>query len=230
MLETPTSPMEQVLDRVHAAARRLAVFHRLAILSRILLALAFLPTGLVKLLGQRFTTLGTDSPVGAFFEAMYQTGFYWHFLGFGQVTAGLLLLIPATCTLGAVVALPILLNITVITWSIGFRGTVYITPLMLLANVFLLCWDYDRLRHIFFAPSPRPQAAPAARLPLVEKLGYGLGIAAGLMLLLATRNFVPMSVVRWMLMVGLAGATMVIVGWIQASRSTAPPARSSEPV
>ena len=35
---------------------------------RILLFLAFLPSGLKKLLGERFTLLGIETPVGFFFE------------------------------------------------------------------------------------------------------------------------------------------------------------------
>jgi hypothetical protein len=210
--------MQDFLDRLHASARRLPGLHRLAVISRILLALAFIPTGLVKLLGRRFTLLGTDNPVGAFFEAMYQTGFYWNFLGLGQVSAGILLVIPATGTLGAMMFLPIILNVTVVTWSIGFGNTAYVTSLMLLANVFLLCWDYDRLKLILFPPAARPAGPLKTPLPVVERVGYAVGATAGFVALLATRSFVPMSVVRWMLGIGLLAALMVLVGWIQAGR------------
>ena len=80
------------------------------------------------------------------FEAMYRTGFYWNFLGIAQLTAAVLLLFPRTATLGAVVYFPIILNIFVITVSMGFRGTPIIAGLMLLACTYLLCWDYDRLK------------------------------------------------------------------------------------
>ena len=69
-------------------------------MNRILLAMAFFPTGLVKATGQRFTLLPIENPVGFFFEAMYQTGPYWYFIGMVQVAAAVLLLIPATATLG----------------------------------------------------------------------------------------------------------------------------------
>ncbi len=213
--------MRHLLDRVHATARRNPALSRLAILSRILLAVAFIPTGLVKLLGHRFTTIGTDSPVGSFFEAMYQTGCYWNFLGLGQVSAGVLLLLPATCTLGAVMFLPIILNITVVTWSIGFTGTIYVTPLMLLANVFLLCWDYDRLRHVLFAPSVRAASAPSMPVPRLERLGYLVLVVVGLVTLLAMRGLLPMSVVKWMLLLGCGAVMLVFAGWIQACRTAA---------
>ncbi|RZJ37063.1 MAG: DoxX family protein, partial [Chryseobacterium sp.] len=51
---------------------------------RFLVGFAFIPSGLKKLLGERFTSIGTDNPIGYYFEAMYRTGFYWEFLGFCQ--------------------------------------------------------------------------------------------------------------------------------------------------
>jgi uncharacterized membrane protein YphA (DoxX/SURF4 family) len=114
----------------------------------VLLALGFLPSGLTKVLGNRFTLLGLDSPVGFFFEAMYRTGFYWRFLGLCQLAAALLLVIPRTATVGALIYFPLALNIFVITVSLHFKGTPFITGLMLLANVYLLCWDYDKLKHL----------------------------------------------------------------------------------
>ncbi len=202
------------LDALHARARRWPPFQRLAIISRILLALAFIPTGMVKLLGHRFTQLPVSNPVGYFFEAMYQSGFYWNFLGLGQVVAGILLLIPATSTLGAVAFFPIILNITVVTWSVGFKGTIYITALMLLAATFLLCWDWDRLRGIIVAPTDRPPV-PVVPMPPLERAGYVVGGAAAMLVLLALRSLVP---TRWVLpLVGVGGVAMVmvLVGWVQ---------------
>lgn len=147
------------LDRLHARARQSRWLARLALVTRILLVLGFTPSGLTKLLGNRFTSLPLEDPVGFFFEAMYQTGFYWRFLGLAQVTAAALLLIPRTTTLGAVIYFPIILNIFLITVSVGFQGTPFITGPMLLGATFLLAWDWHRLRGIFAAP-PEPSAEP----------------------------------------------------------------------
>lgn len=143
------------LDRLHAAARRHAWLGRLAIVTRLLLAIGFLPSGWTKLAGDRFTLLPLDNPVGFFFEALYRTGWYWNFLGAAQLLAAALLLVPRTATLGAVVYFPIIVNIFLITLSMGFRGTPVITGLMLLGSVFLLCWDYDRLAAILRPAAPR---------------------------------------------------------------------------
>jgi hypothetical protein len=58
-----------------------------------------------------------------------------------------LLLIPRTTLLGALLYLPIIFNICVLTYATRFEGT-RIATLMLLANVFLLCWDYPRLKYL----------------------------------------------------------------------------------
>ena len=137
------------LDQLHARVKKNRLLKIFTVFTRILLALAFLPSGLTKVLGNRFTVLGIDDPVGFFFEALYRTGFYWRFLGICQLTVALLLVIPRTATLGALAYFPLILNIFVITVSMGFTGTPVITGLMLLASIYLLCWDYDKLKKIF---------------------------------------------------------------------------------
>lgn len=134
------------LEKLHEKVYANILFKWFTWGTRVLLAIGFFPSGLKKLLGQRFTLLGIDSPVGFFFEAMYQTGIYWHFLGFMQVLAAILLLIPRTTTLGALLYFPILVNIFLIIIGVGFRGTPYIVGLMLLANLYLICWDYPKIK------------------------------------------------------------------------------------
>jgi len=139
---------QSALDRAHARVRRERLLRIFTVVTRIVLALGFTPSGITKVLGNRFTILGLDNPVGFFFEAMYRTGFYWRFLGLCQLAAALLLLIPRTATIGALVYFPLILNIFVITVALDFRGTPFITGLMLLANIYLLCWDYDKLKRL----------------------------------------------------------------------------------
>lgn len=206
--------MIAALDDLHRRARGWVPFQRLAIISRILLALAFIPTGMVKLLGHRFTAMGTDTSVGYFFEAMYQSGVYWNFIGLSQVIAGVLLLIPATATLGAVAFFPIILNVTVVTWSVGFKGTVYVTSLMLLAATFLLCWDWDRLRSILVEPAERVLPKPLPVVPL-ERAGYVIGTLAVMAVLFGTRSLFPGEWLMPMVGVGVLGGVLVLAGWVQ---------------
>jgi hypothetical protein len=209
--------IEDALDRLHARARANPVLQRLAVISRILLALAFIPTSLVKILGRPFTSMGTDTPVGYFFDAMYHSGAYWGFLGWSQLVAGVLLLVPRTALLGALMFLPIVLNIFVITVALHFVGTPFITGPMLLACLFLLGWDYDRLKFILWMPPRRP-ARPWHPGP-IERLGYVLGTAAGLVVLGWTRSLVPAPAMRAGLVLGAVAALLVIFAWVRAAVS-----------
>ena len=136
------------IERLHSYIYELRVFKLFTWLTRILLALAFLPSGLKKLIGERFTILGLDSPVGFFFEALYRSGWYWNFLGFMQLLVALLLIIPRTSFLGALLYLPIIINIFIIVVSMNFTGTPFIAGAMLLANLYLLFWDLKKTKHI----------------------------------------------------------------------------------
>jgi hypothetical protein len=98
-------------------------------------------------MGERFTGLSPNHPLGHYFDALHLTGYYYTFIGVGQLIAALLLLIPRTALLGAILYFPIMLNICVLTYATRFEGT-RIATLMLLANLFLLVWDYERLKHI----------------------------------------------------------------------------------
>ena len=65
-----------------------------------------------------------------------------------RCSVSVLLLIPRTATLGALVYFPLILNIFVITVSLHFTGTPVITGLMLIACIYLLCWDADKLKSL----------------------------------------------------------------------------------
>lgn len=121
----------------------------LTMLTRYLIGFAFIPSGLTKLLGNRFTLLTIDDPIGFFFEGLYRTGMYWHFLGLVQVVAAFLLLSQRFATLGAVLFLGILSNVWLITISLNFGGTWVITSLMMLANLWLILWDIEKLLPLF---------------------------------------------------------------------------------
>ncbi|KFF01689.1 hypothetical protein [Chryseobacterium luteum] len=123
--------------------------HWIIIHLRYLVGFAFFPSGLTKLIGNRFTVLSTDTPIGYFFEAMYLTGFYWNFLGFCQVVAGILLMTQRFALLGTLMFLAILSNIWIITISLSFTGTWIITSFMMVAVIILLIWDHHKLIPVF---------------------------------------------------------------------------------
>ncbi|WP_299580522.1 hypothetical protein [Mucilaginibacter sp.] len=112
------------------------------------MAAGFLPAGFVKITGERFTSLSVNHPMGHYLEALHLTGYYYPFIGVLQVTAAILLLIPRTATLGAILYFPIILNICMLSFAVRFDGSLLSSPLMVLANLYLLCWDYDKLKFI----------------------------------------------------------------------------------
>jgi len=175
-------------------------FLRLTWFTRILLAAGFIPTGMVKLLGQRFTLMSVDTPIGAFFEAMYQTGLYWNFLG-------------------AVLFLPIVANVFVITISLGFRGTPWITGMMLLAVLYLCLWDYPRFWSVFRErPLGVERTPPNLRLDRMERIGFQLFAASLLTFFLLTRGFTPGGLGIPTLVVGLAAGLFTLVRFVTSGR------------
>lgn len=115
------------------------------IYTRYLLGGAMVFASFIKIKGQRFTsTSGELSPMGTylhFFETLYQSGWYWQFLGLGQLVGGALLMTQRYSRAGALLVFGIMVNIFVITISINFNYTPIITGLMLLASLLLLIWD-----------------------------------------------------------------------------------------
>lgn len=136
------------IDQIHLQVRNNRWFRYFAVFNRIALAAGFLPSGMQKILGERFTVLQVNHPMGHYLDALYQTGFYYTSIGIFQVTAAILLLIPRTATLGAVIYFPLILNICILTFAVRFDGSLLTSPLMVLANLYLLCWDYHKLKFI----------------------------------------------------------------------------------
>lgn len=137
------------LDRLHFKAKQNKWLRYFAVFNRIGLALGFLPSGFVKIAGERFTDLSVKHPMGNYLEALHRTGYYYTFIGVLQVTAAILLLIPRTATLGALIYFPIILNICILSLAVRFEGSFLSSQLMVLANLYLLCWDYHKLKFIF---------------------------------------------------------------------------------
>ena len=192
MINTFMRRADGLLGALQRRVRSRPVLYRLTLGTRVLLAVGFIPTGMVKLLGRRFTTMSPESDIGGFFETLYRSGPYWRFLGLAQVLAGLLVLSRTTATLGALAFFAIMLNVFFITISYDFRGTPVVTGLMLLATVYLLLWDYQRLRGLIglgaegdIASPPEPELKDA-----LERGAYVAGLACGLALFSALRGLV----------------------------------------
>jgi hypothetical protein len=136
-----------------SSLKRIKTLQIFTIFLRYLIGSAFVFASIVKIQGLRFTSdSGAGSPINSawhFFETMYASGLYWKFIGWGQLAAGLILMTQRWSTFGAVLFLPIITNIFIITLSYEFAGTPLITFLMLLANLYLLIWDWNKLKFLF---------------------------------------------------------------------------------
>lgn len=203
---------------VHERAVANPFLQRFTLLNRILLAVAFLPTGLVKISGERFTTLGLESPVGFFFEAMYRSGIYWRFLGAMQILAAILLLGRRTSLFGALLFLPIAVNIFLITLGVGFTGTVWVAGGLVLSALYLVAWDADRV-----VPAARTLLAGGRPfLPPgmggLEAIGWVLGAGSTLGFFMWARGLAFGGGGVYMGMAFL-GAVLVLVGWRWGRRS-----------
>ncbi len=179
------------LDRLHKQARGNRWLWAFAIVNRVALAAGFIPSGMVKIMGERFTTLSVNHPMGHYLEAVYHTGFYYTFIGVMQVTAAILVLIPRTAILGAFMYLPIIVNICMLSIAVRFEGSFVTSPLMVLANLYLLCWYYHKWKFILpFTRDATPQETPnwqnlSPKFPTT----FFLGVVAAVAMVVAFARF-----------------------------------------
>ncbi|MEZ4772645.1 MAG: hypothetical protein R3D00_05625 [Bacteroidia bacterium] len=179
---------------------------------RYLIGGAFVFASLIKIKGGRFTgESGEDMPIDTawhFFETLYRSGLYWKFIGLGQLIAGGLLMTQKFSKLGAVIFMPIVLNIFIITLSYDFHNTPIITGGLVLANVYLLIWDWPVFK-LFFGLAP--EISNENRLENQPDW-----IITGIVLFLFTaayRFFIDSyNVVFWLVVCGLTALTGLIIG------------------
>ena len=159
------------IEEIYYEAKSDKWFKGFAVFCRIALASSFIPTGYVKIMGERFAAgLPSNNPLGHYFDALYLTGYYYTFIGVTQIIIAILLLIPRTSLLGALMYFPIIINICVLTYATRFDGTRGVT-IMLLASLFLLIWNYDRLKYILpFRRSNADPHPPMSKKPLGRRL------------------------------------------------------------
>lgn len=182
--------IERWIDNKHATVANSRWMQLFTAFTRLTLAVGFIPPSIPKILHKPFTVLPDSNPVGHYFNALYQTGFYYEFIGWTQIIAAVLLLIPRTSHLGALMFLPIIANIAVLTASVGFRGTWLVTSLMCLAAVYLVAWEYDRLKPLIFASRTKgPESIPLRFVTVPAFFAIGGTLMGGLWYLIRLGNF-----------------------------------------
>ena len=158
------------IEEIYYEAKSDKWFKGFAVFCRIALAASFFPAGFVKIMGERFAAgLPSNNPLGHYFDALYLTGYYYTFIGIVQIIIAILLLIPRTSFLGALMYFPIIVNICVLTYATRFDGTRLVT-MMVLASLFLLIWDYNRLKHILPFKQPKADQHVLKKKPLGKRL------------------------------------------------------------
>jgi hypothetical protein len=185
------------------------------IYTRYLIGAAFVFASVVKLAGGRFTTIsGENEPINSawhMFETLYQSGLWWKFIGLGQLIAGFLLMTQRYAKLGALMFIPIISNVFIITISYDFKGTPYITGLMLLANIMLVVWDWDELKILI---NKTPVISNERRLE--NSMAW---VVTGLVLFLFTVNYRLFingyNIFTWISVCMLIALSGLVVGLLQ---------------
>lgn len=170
-----------------------------SIFCRVTLAFGFIMAGFVKIIDERFASgLSIIHPMGSYLNALHQTGYYYTFIGIVQILAAVFLLIPRFVFLGALLYFPIILNIFILSYAVRFEGSLLTSPLMLLANIFLLCWHYDRLKFILPIKDTQPVILPkpikySNKFPFKFVLGSAaaVGVIVAGVVLMSTQAVMP---------------------------------------
>jgi len=170
-----------------------------SIFCRVTLAFGFIMAGFVKIIDERFASgLSIIHPMGSYLNALHQTGYYYTFIGIVQIIAAVFLLIPRFVFLGALLYFPVILNIFILSYAVRFEGSLLTSPLMLLANIFLLCWHYDRLKFMLPIKDPQPVILPkpikySNKFPFKFVLGSAaaVGVIVAGVVLISTQAVMP---------------------------------------
>lgn len=88
-------------------------------------------------------------------------GLFAEFIALSQVAIGALLMSGRFATLGAIMLVPMLTCILMVTVSLGWRGTPYVNAVLLLLNLALLAYDAPKWRSVV-ADDAGASGAPAA--------------------------------------------------------------------
>lgn len=171
------------------------IFQVFTIFVRYLLGAAFVWASVLKIRGIRFTpTSAEHAPIHSLphlLESMYRSGFYWYFIGWAQYTAGFLLMSQVFSTLGAVVYFPLMLSIFILTTYFQSPGILAVTSLMLLANIYLLLWDWNRIKFIVLNKPGEyiDQSTPFSRQKIWTYIGIGLWILISIFRVISTQHY-----------------------------------------
>ena len=144
---------------------------------RVFLGILFLTAGLGKLVPGFPGLMGP--PWLEEVLVKYDLALFARFIAYSQIFIGWLLLSRRFATLGAVMLLPMLLNILMVTISQNWKGTPYVVSVFLFMNLWLLAADFHRLKFLI-----SDDVAALKPLPVVRKNRFSDGLVIIALLLL----------------------------------------------
>ena len=183
------------------------VTSRLLLVLRVFVGVVFVGYGIVKILGGQFfygdwtmskSTVGGTFLVWAFYG---YSPYYGRFIGFAEFIPAVLLLIPRTATVGAVLLFPLALNVTVMDFFYGFPSVKWMALLYTTILGVLLWADRGKLL-LLLEPTEKVDAyrvaarsmTVAPRAPMATGLRRAL-VAALVILLVFLANLIGASLV-----------------------------------
>jgi hypothetical protein len=159
------------------------IFNLAVIGIRIFLGFIFFTAGMGKLTHGHYFPLTMFPMSLAKILAPHGLSLWGEFVAWSQVLIGFLLMSQRFATIGAIMSLPLILNIFVITVSLGFMGTPYLNGFLIFLNLFLLAADYHKLKFLFMEDVSEFRHIPLRRnfwqVDLVWFAGLILCLAAG---------------------------------------------------
>lgn len=127
---------------------------------RFWLGFILLTAGVAKMFNGHF--IGIIGPVWLESELeKYNLGIYAIFIAYSQIVVGFMLLVKRFATLGAITAIPMFVNILMVTISLHWQGTPYVVAFFLLCNFYLLVYDFHKIKFLL-----TDDAAPLKEIPI----------------------------------------------------------------
>ena len=106
----------------------------------------------------------------------YNLGLYATFIAYSQIIIGFMLLVKRFATLGAVMSVPMFANILMITISLHWQGTPYVVLFFLLCNIYLLVYDYHKIKFLITDDAETIRNVPIKRNDVQIDLLYLFGL------------------------------------------------------
>lgn len=146
--------------------KKSTIYYYVIIFLRIVGGTVFIPSGLLKIQGKRFSYFCPEMYSGTFFNELHHTGFYWSFLGFCQLLTAFLLFSQRYTVLAALMFFSICTNIFIFTLSVSLVDKAIIMVFMMSVAVLLIAWDWKSFRLLFGIVSTKNMSENQRKVPV----------------------------------------------------------------